>query len=151
FTRWRDGPDGQPLLPQGAILTARQWAQFGEFVRHGAMIEGKRIVDAKAFEELFIGSKANAAYGLTWWLPRHSTSNDPVTSLFDLARNPHAVPQDLVIASGAGEQRLYVIPSLGITVVRQGEIDLTNPTASRQRWSDTDFLAALGIASADGE
>lgn len=147
YARWRNGPDDQPLLPQGAVLTAHQWAQFGEFIRQGAMVDGKRIVDDKAFEELFVGSEANAAYGLTWWLPRRTASDDPVTALFDLARNPEAVPQDMVIASGAGEQRLYVIPSLGMTVVRQGKLNLANPTASRQRWSDVDFLATLGLAS----
>jgi CubicO group peptidase (beta-lactamase class C family) len=126
YARWRNGPDGQPLLPQGAVLSARQWAQFGEFVRQGAMVDGKRIVDAKAFEELFVGSEANPAYGLTWWLPRSTGSDDAITAQFDLAHHPQAVPTDTVIAAGAGEQRLYIIPSLGITVVRQGKLELAN-------------------------
>lgn len=149
YARWRNGPDGNPLLPQGAVLSARQWAQFGELVRHGAMVDGKPIVDAEAFEELFGGSDANPAYGLTWWLPRRTGSGDPVTAQFDLARNPQAVPADTVIAAGAGEQRLYIIPSLGITVVRQGKLDLANAAAASQRWSDVAFLASLGIALLD--
>ena len=150
YTDWRRGPDGNPLLPQGAILTARQWAQFGELIRHAATVEGRQLVDAGAFQALFTGSEANAAYGLTWWLPRRTQSTDPITAQFELARNPHAVPADTVIAAGAGEQRLYVIPSLGITIVRQAKLDLASrPGPNEPRWADSTFLHLLGIGDAE--
>lgn len=146
--RWRTGPDGNPLLPQGAVLTARQWARFGELIRQGAIVDGRPLVDAAAFRDLFIGSKANAAYGLTWWLPRRTQSTDIVTAQFDLAHHPHTVPSDTVIAAGAGEQRLYVIPSLRTTIVRQAKLDLAARARQREpRWADSTFLQLLGIAS----
>lgn len=146
YSGWRTGPDGKPLLPQGAILTARQWARFGELIRHGASVEGRSLIDASAFQALFVGSEANAAYGLTWWLPRRTQSADPVTAQFELARNPEAVPADTVIAAGAGEQRLYVIPSLNITIVRQAKLDpASRARQSEPRWADSTFLQLLGI------
>lgn len=144
---WRTGPDDNPLLPQGAILTAHQWARYGELIRHAATVEGRALVDTGAFQEMFVGSEANPAYGLAWWLPRRTQSTDPVTAQFELAHNPQIVPADMVIAAGAGEQRLYVIPSLGVTIVRQAKLNLASrPGPNEPRWEDSKFLQLLGIA-----
>ena len=56
-------------MPQGLALAASEWAKIGEFVRGGGKIDGKPLVDEMAFGEMFEGSQANPAYGLTWWLP----------------------------------------------------------------------------------
>src|SRR3546814_12357153 len=63
-----DLPDGAPLMPQGLALAASEWAKIGEFVRGGGKIDGKPLVDEMALGEMFEGSQANPAYGLTWWL-----------------------------------------------------------------------------------
>jgi CubicO group peptidase (beta-lactamase class C family) len=44
-------------------------------------------------------------------------------------------PPDLYMAAGRYNQRLYVIPSLKMIVVRLGRAD--------RRWSDAEFLARL--------
>jgi CubicO group peptidase (beta-lactamase class C family) len=69
--RWRRGADGNPHLPSGASLTARDWAKFGELVRRGGVWEGRRILDKTLLDQCFQGTPANAAYGLTWWLNRN--------------------------------------------------------------------------------
>ncbi|MDA1049369.1 MAG: hypothetical protein O3C40_02675 [Planctomycetota bacterium] len=45
------------------------------------------------------------------------------------------LPNDLVAACGAGKQRLYVIPSRKLVVVRQGGLS--------QGFSDIEFLSLL--------
>jgi len=40
YAFWRRGPDGNPHLPSGAFLTARNWARFGELVRQGGFGKG---------------------------------------------------------------------------------------------------------------
>jgi len=47
------------------------------------------------------------------------------------------LPEDLFMAAGAGKQRLYVIPSLQLVIVRQGDL-----RASRG-FSDAEFLDRL--------
>lgn len=139
--QWRPGQDGNPLMPQGAALTARQWARFGEFIRAGGKVDGRAIVDPSAFAALFQGSKANAAYGLTWWLPRPTAARDVVTASSDLPAHAAELPIDLVYAAGAGDQRLYVVPSRHLTIVRQATLDLTALAAGRRSgWSDAAFL-----------
>lgn len=148
---WRRSPAGDPFLPQGAQLTAREWATFGEFVRRGARIDGRQIVDPQAFTQLFQGSTANPAYGLSWWLPKGPPSPDRVTATFDLAQAPPCGPPDLVAALGAGDQRLFVIPSLNLTIARQAELDMTAAAAGRagrRTWSDRRFLGL--VLDADG-
>lgn len=141
---WRKGADGNPLMPQGLVLAASEWAKIGEFVRAGGKLEGKPLVDKKAFAQLFEGSNINPAYGLTWWLPRATPANDPVTRGTDITDPAANLPLDMVVAAGAGDQRLYVIPSLGLTIVRQARLDISAIlVGERGRWSDAHFLKLL--------
>ena len=141
---WRNGPDGLPLMPQGLVLAASEWAKIGEFVRGGAMLDGKPLVDEAALAQLFKGSDANPAYGLTWWLPRATAATDAVTQSTDITRHAANLPADMVVAAGAGDQRLYVIPSRRITVVRQAKLNLLALAAGRSSgWSDSHFLGLL--------
>lgn len=148
---WRDGPDKQPLMPQGVVMSARDWAKFGEFVRSNGQIDGTRIVDPDTFEGIFEGSAANAAYGLSWWLPRPSLSKDAVTATTDIDDHADLLPADMVVAAGAGNQRLYVIPSLGITIVRLAELDLAAALRGAQgKWSDFEFIQ-LALEAVDAK
>lgn len=44
------------------------------------------------------------------------------------------LPKDLYLAAGAGKQRLYIIPSLDLVIVRQGR---------QSRFDDGEFLKRL--------
>ncbi len=145
-TDWRRTLAGDPLMPQGAVLTAREWAKFGEFVRMGGAWGGRQLVDPQAFGELFVGSAAHPGYGLSWWLPHPAKVPDVVTASTDMGVNADRLPKDLVVAAGAGDQRLYVIPSLGLTIVRQASFRPFVDGRERDpatKWSDTQFLLTL--------
>ncbi|MCS7180161.1 MAG: serine hydrolase [bacterium] len=135
--------DGNPQVAGGAYMTGRDWAKFGEFIRLKGTINGKKIIDSKLLSECFKGSKANPFYGLTWWLKGNQEKVNNFTSLImdtmgwkDLI-NSKFIPNDLIFAAGAGGQRLYVIPSLKLTIVRLGKL---SPSG---RFSDFDFLKIL--------
>lgn len=142
---WRDF-NGQPLLPQGADLTAREWAKFGLFLKNGGKWNGKQLVTKALLDELTRGSKTNPAYGLTFWLNRDGTGpagqrNGNVRETDEISSRGIAdgLP-DLYMAAGAGKQRLYIIPSLDLVVVRQGRMS---------QFDDREFLRRLvsGIAN----
>ncbi len=140
---WRRGADGNPNLPSGATFTAREWAVFGELIRRrGTWGEDQQILDPKLLAECFRGSEQNERYGLTWWLGAPNEKGRDV------------VPADMVMAAGAGKQRLYVIPSLELVAVRQAA---KTPRAAKgekgekatgPKWNDAQFIARL-VAGTD--
>lgn len=138
---WRRTAAGEPLMPQGAIFTARDWARFGEFVRAGGRHEGKALVDPATFKAQFEGTAVNPAYGISWWLPR-AGGRGPRTAEIDFTEHAAELPRDLVIAAGAGNQRLYVVPSCGLTVVRQAQLRLVRGRGG-PAWSDFAFLGPI--------
>jgi len=132
--------DGHPQVGGGAFMTARDWAKYGEFVRLGGAWDGKEVVDSKLLADCFRGTSQNPAYGLTWWLKKEVSAEHrkkiPILSWEwgDVA-NADWLPADLVAACGAGKQRLYVIPSLKLVIVRQGGLS--------RGFSDLEFLSLL--------
>jgi CubicO group peptidase (beta-lactamase class C family) len=139
---WLRSPGGDIYLPGGALMTARDWAAFGELMRRDGRQGGKQIIAGKMLELCRAGSAANPAYGLTWWLKRPVPPRlellDPVVRS-ELSGILHAawLPDDFYMAAGAGKQRLYIIPSLKLVAVRQG------PVRGGAQYRDTEFLKRL--------
>ena len=152
--RFAPDVDGKPNLPGGGHLTAREWARFGEWVRLGGARVGAdgelvRSLPEGALATWFEPSATNAHYGLTWWLLNGEPGAEPdVDTAFlrsadgsartervdDLDGRPLAV----VMAAGAGQQRLYLIPAHGLVVVRFAEM-----TRRGRRYGDAAFLRLL--------
>lgn len=130
--RWRKDADGKPHLPSGAALTARDWAKFGEAVR----LDGKGILPPGKIVACFSGTKANPAYGLTWWLP----ALGPVGGQMKRAGKAEGLPADTWMAAGAGGQRLIVIPSRKLVAVRLAPVRLQD---GQRRFNDTAWIRAL--------
>ncbi|MEP6850849.1 MAG: serine hydrolase [Acidobacteriota bacterium] len=129
--------NGQPLLPQGASLTAREWVKFGLFMKNGGKWNGKQLIPKKLLDELIIGSKANPAYGITFWLnhPGKNPIGKEIGGASEIGGGGFADGlSDLFLAAGANNQRLYIIRSLDMVIVRQGRMD---------NWSDREFLGRL--------
>lgn len=126
----------QPLLPQGANLKAREWIKFGQLLKNRGKWNGKQIIDAKLLDELTVGSKVNPAYGLTFWL--NAAGIGPSGSQKqDLAAGNGGntvAGVGVYMAAGAGNQRLYVIPSQDLVVVRFGAFG---------GYEDREFLSKL--------
>ncbi len=138
---------GNPLVATGFQLTARQWVRFGQMVLHRGSYGGQEIVPANLLAECFRGSSANPAFGFGLWLNNRADSR--------AAREPDIedelekkwqrqnwrnvcicrdAPADMVVALGSGYQRLCIIPSLDLVIVRQGE---------NTKFSDAIFLRTL--------
>jgi CubicO group peptidase (beta-lactamase class C family) len=145
FSGWIRDPSGNPALPYGAFTTADEWAKFGVLARDDGAWQGEQVLPPGAFSECWQGSDANPGYGLTWWLNRSVPADTPLQgfgSLEDYAQGEPLIlaggPSDLVVAAGYDDQRLYVIPSEDLVVVRLGTGD--------RKWSDGEFIGrVLGL------
>jgi CubicO group peptidase (beta-lactamase class C family) len=107
--KWRTLADGTHPLPTGAFISAQEWLKYGRFV----------CEHREEFEECFRGSAVNPRYGLGWWLGA-----------------PNA-PSDLVYASGAAGQAMYIVPSTHTVIVRFG---------NSSSYKHDAFLKRLGVA-----
>jgi CubicO group peptidase (beta-lactamase class C family) len=126
--RYLEDRAGNPLLASGFVLTARQWSKLGELV----LRNGAPVISARSLEECWRGPEANRMFAFGWWNNRAATFGREIDVEQMLARKwqdqdwrngclCRDAPADLVACIGSGHQRLYVIPSLKLIVVRQGD------------------------------
>jgi CubicO group peptidase (beta-lactamase class C family) len=96
--------------------TARDWAKFGEFLRHEGSVAGAQIVP-RAWVEFMVASSPRAPdYGATVWLNRPSGGDRDM--LF-----AERGPASLFGAIGHLGQYVLVSPTQRLTVVRLGKTD----------------------------
>ena len=125
-TYWKErekGPMGfrKDSSKYGLITTAEDLLKFGEFildsVRYGA---NTIILDVNFLKESFTKSQnINEAYGYLWWL---NNSKSYITWNKGLSPGklfPHA-PDETILALGAGDRILAIIPSEETILVRLG-------------------------------
>ncbi len=122
----RDGVSN-PVMSYGAMLTAREWAKFGLLLLARGKHGEEQIVPDAHFDQLFEGTKANPRYGLNFWL--HGPT---------FHRRNAAVPDDVVAAAGMYDQRLFLVPSRELVIVRFGR-----NFAPSSDYGDFEFLEAL--------
>src|SRR6266404_731687 len=139
--RYLDDRAGNPLLATGWILTARQWARLGHLV----LANGAPVISRNSLEQCWRGTAANRAFSLGWWNNRAAPNGrefDFEQMLIPKWQNQdwhdaclcRDAPDDLVACIGSEGQRLYVIPSLHLIVVRH---------ANGGSFSDAHFLRLL--------
>lgn len=118
---------GNPLLASGFLMTARDWARLGQMV----LANGAPIISKAWLEQCWTGSQANRAFAFGWWNNRAAPAGREVDVEQMLARNwqdqdwrdaclCRDAPADLVACIGSLHQRLYVVPSLRLVLVRHG-------------------------------
>ncbi len=144
YTGWCHDNSGNPHLPNGAYLTARDWAAFGQFLLDEGATAGGQLVSADLMRELREPSGPNPGHGLALWLntpggasyvgEQINVGSDPDWPGGFIYNNGEP---DLFGAMGGGKNRMYMLPSRDLVVVRR--------VASG--WNDTyvdhDFLEIL--------
>lgn len=107
-----------------AAATARDWARFGELFRNDGMAGQTRILpQGWADFSASPTSSARYGYGVGFWTNRGD-------SFGALARVKMGFPADSWFASGSMGQRVVIVPSQKLTIVRLGRV---------ARWPDFDI------------
>ncbi len=117
-TRWVERtvtrPDGCPIT--GMLSNAADLAAFGTVILHG----GGKVVPASHVAAIGRpGSQENPSWGLCWWNNDQTHHRLPFSEA-ERRDGPtvRGAPGDLLLARGAMENRLYVVPSLDLVVAR---------------------------------
>jgi CubicO group peptidase (beta-lactamase class C family) len=99
------------------------WARLGLLMLRGGVWDGKRLLSRAYVKKMLTPGKVNNAYGYLWWLNRGGSYVLPNVEGEDRGRGKLVAsgPKDMFLAAGSGEQRLFVIPSRDLIIVRLGE------------------------------
>lgn len=102
--------------------TTRSMARFGLLVLNKGKWNNQTIVPENYITSATNTSQnLNLAYGYLWWLNGKSSYRLPQTQLqFSGTLIPNA-PQDMYAALGKNDQKIYVVPSKKIVIIRMGE------------------------------
>ena len=96
--------------------TARDWAKFGEFLRHGGSVRGAQVIPRRWIEFMTSPSPRHPGYGAQLWLNRAGPDHE--SELF-----PGEAPESLFGCLGHLGQYVIVSPRQKLTVVRLGHTD----------------------------
>ncbi|MEW7292676.1 serine hydrolase domain-containing protein [Aquimarina sp. 2304DJ70-9] len=103
--------------------TARSMARFGLLsLNEGTWDKEALLSDPNYFDDMTTTSQdLNPSYGYLWWLNGKSSFIPPAAQMpFSGKLIPNA-PDDLIAGLGANDQKLYVVPSQNLVIVRMGE------------------------------
>lgn len=101
---------------------ARSMARFGLLALHKGNWAGQQVVQEDYFNESTRTSQPmNPSYGYMWWLNGKESFIPPGTQTVRTGPLIPEAPADTYAALGADDQKIYVVPSRQMVIVRMGE------------------------------
>ncbi len=106
--KWYKGND---LLPRDLARFGLMILNEGNWGTDGILFDKKYYLEMLSPSQTFV-----SCYGYLWWLNNNCNANndDEELRLFNNA------PTDLIAALGAGDQKLYIVPSRELVIIRLG-------------------------------
>jgi CubicO group peptidase (beta-lactamase class C family) len=101
--------------------TTRSMARFGLLALNNGNWDGATIINPTFFQEATNSSQTiNNSYGYLWWLNGKTSYHLPQSQFeFPGSLIPNA-PKDMYCALGKNDQKIYVVPSKKLVVIRMG-------------------------------
>lgn len=119
--------------PGGMVHTdCCMWSTVGDMIRLGEMLlnkgtfQGKEILPPGWVDQMIEPSKANINYGMQIWMGNKFEPKRPYDSRLEAFANIHSEAfkaDDLFFMDGLGKQRMYIIPSESLVILRTGSQD----------------------------
>ncbi|MBN1482490.1 class C beta-lactamase-related serine hydrolase [candidate division KSB1 bacterium] len=125
-------PSGTFVGSSYCFATPRDWARFGLLYLQDGFWNGERILPEGwvRYSATPTAKASMGEYGALFWLNAGAPDNPAFRKWPD-------APQDMLVAQGYQEQRLMIIPSKKLLVVRFGA------TSDRDAWDSNEFLKLL--------
>jgi CubicO group peptidase (beta-lactamase class C family) len=135
---WLDRPDGAAKPFCCFFATAQDWLRVGQMLLHQGRVGSQQIVPADWLAQMLKESPLEPTFGMHIWI-KARTADYPAVNL--AASAPFAAP-DTFYLDGRHHQRVYVIPSHDLVIVRIGEEppawdDAVIPNALVEGWLNT--------------
>ncbi len=118
---WLDRDAGMPKTFCCLYTTARGWLQVGLLLKNRGRVESQQVIPEQWIAAMLTPAATNPNYGMQIWLgspPGQARRyNDKTLSAYH--SEPFIAP-DVFFIDGFGGQRVYVVPSADLVIVRTG-------------------------------
>ncbi|WP_333600448.1 serine hydrolase domain-containing protein [Flavobacterium sp.] len=102
--------------------TTRSMARFGLMALNKGKWNGTQVVNEAYFTQATTTSQnINLSYGYLWWLNGKASYHLPQTQVQFNGSLIATAPSDMFMALGKNDQKIYVIPSKKMVVIRMGD------------------------------
>jgi CubicO group peptidase (beta-lactamase class C family) len=118
-------------------MRATDFARFGQLILNDGEWGASRLVSGDYLAQATTSTSANDAYGFLIWLNSGKSYVLPDIEGRDVGqgRLVPAAPTDAIVFAGAGEQRMWAVPSRDLVVVRVGDRGSKDPDTRISVWS----------------
>lgn len=114
---WLDRPGGRAKPFCCFFATAPDWARVGQLLLNQGKVGSRQVVPAEWIRQMLVPSPLEPTYGLHLWLKARTADFPNV----DQAASAAFLADDTFYLDGRAHQRVYVIPSAALVIVRIGE------------------------------
>lgn len=141
---WLDRPGGTPHLFCCLQATARDWLRVGELLRNRGRVGNRQVVPASWVDAMGAPSALNPNFGRQYWRGSpYAAERRYAAKVAMTVKSAEPFDRDDVsFIDGAGGQRVYVVPSERLVIVRIGRPSLD--------WDDS-RLPNLVLRGLDGK
>jgi len=113
-------------IPNGDLSvywsTTRSMARFGLLALNNGNWNGTQIINSAYFNQATTTSQTiNLSYGYLWWLNGKASYHLPQSQLQFPGSIIPSGPDDMFMALGKNDQKIYVVPSKKMVVIRMGD------------------------------
>ncbi len=118
-----DRPDGMVHTDCCMWTAIEDWVRIGQTLLQNGCYAGQQIIPEGWVDEMTTPSAANENYGMQLWLGTSHESLRKYDPSITFMGNLHSEPflaDDVFFLDGAGDQRLYMIPSRELVILRTG-------------------------------
>lgn len=119
---WLDHEDGLPRTYCCLQATAEDWIRIGLLHLNKGAVDGEQVLPVSWMEDVVTGSDVGPNYGYQTWLGSpYNAQRDygPYVDAYVRHDEPYDA-DDVIYFDGAGGQRVYIIPSYDMVIVRTG-------------------------------
>jgi CubicO group peptidase (beta-lactamase class C family) len=104
-------------------MTNGAWARVGQLLLQKGRWDGRKVISKTYLKAMIAPGKVNNAYGYLTWLNGGGSFVLPNVEGEDTGTGQLVAsgPRDMFLFAGSGEQRVFVIPSRDLIIVRLGE------------------------------
>jgi CubicO group peptidase (beta-lactamase class C family) len=130
-TVWLDRPGGRAHFNSALFATAEDWLNIGKLILNEGRVGKRQVVNASWIRTMKTPAATNPNYGMLWigkpHVPDRRYSTDPRYKYRVASSEPY-LADDLIFLDGYGGQRVYIVPSKKLVIVRIG--------LTRRDWDD---------------